>query len=87
MKVSGLKLNFEEDGEIVVEKGKKQLPHRIDLIEAAYEEGDYNKVAGMLFNYTLRNCRHATDIKQSTREVAIAEKIIKWLEEKETINV
>lgn len=77
MAVSGLKLNFNDDGDVEVEKGKRQLPHRVELIEQAFDEQRYEDVGKMLFNFTIRNCRHATNKEMLARENKIFEKLMK----------
>lgn len=79
--VSGLKLNFDSDEEIGVEKGKKQLLHRVELIENALDEKDYDKAAEMFFNYKIRNCRHATNLDLSKKESALFDRFIKETQE------
>lgn len=80
MKFSGLKLNFDEDGEVKAEKGKKILPHRVELIEEAFEEKRYDDAAGMIGNYSLRNCFHRTNKEMLEREMIVADKLIKIFE-------
>jgi hypothetical protein len=75
MPVSGLKLNFNDDGEVEVKKGKRQLPHRVELVEQAFAEERYEDAWQMIFNFSLRNCRHATNKALLERENKIFERL------------
>lgn len=76
MTVSGLKLSFTDDGDVEVQKGKRQMPHRVELIEQAFAQERYEDVWRMLFNFSLRNCRHATNKAMFDRETIIFKQLM-----------
>jgi hypothetical protein len=80
MNISGLKLNFTEDDIVEVEKGKRQLPHRVELIEQAFEEKRYEDALEMLFNFNTRNCRNATGKEMLARENIVCDKLMEIIE-------
>jgi hypothetical protein len=81
-KFTGIKLDFGPDGSVKIKQGKKILPHRIELIEREYNKQNYKRVLEMLYNYTIKNCHHGTDLKQLEREDRIYNNIIRLSEAK-----
>jgi len=80
-KFTGVKLSFSDKGECIkITRGKKILPHRVDLIEKKLNNKNLSGIEDMFFNFELKNCLTASTIKHIQKENELLEQYFKILD-------